>query len=84
MQLARNVVCEQLTKEAQDKLAHAKHEIACELVAKQADIQRLKSELQEFKAKHGEDDASLCIKASSPVAQTHAKSAIFPTLHADS
>ena len=66
-QLARNVECEQIAKDAQEKLAHAKHEIACELVAKQADIQRLKSENEELKERiqdDGEDVGNIIFKAS--------------------
>ena len=55
-QLARNVECEQLAKDAKEKLAQAKHEIACELVVKQTDIQRLKSEVQEMKMKYEHQD----------------------------
>jgi hypothetical protein len=55
-QRARNLECEQLAKDAKEKLAQAKHEIACELVVKQTDIQRLKSEVQEMKMKYEHQD----------------------------
>ena len=55
-QLARNAGCELLAKDSKEKLAQAKHEIACELVVKQTDIQRLKSELQEMKMKYEHQD----------------------------
>jgi hypothetical protein len=52
----RNVECEQLMHDAQEKLAHAKHEMALELTTKQADIARLHSQVEELKVKNCDDD----------------------------
>ena len=49
--------------DAQEKLAHAKHEMALELTTKQADIARLHSQMEELKARHGDDDEEAIVFA---------------------